>query len=253
MLLVVDIGNTNIVLGVFEGERLSHSWRVATRRDQTSDEYAVLCRNLFRLDQLSVDGVESVVISSVVPPLNEAFSRLAADFFGVEARFIEPQRQTLMPVLYHHPEDVGADRIVNAIAARELHGTPAIIVDFGTATTFDAVSAAGEYLGGAIAPGIGISAEALFLRAARLPRVEIRRPERTVGRSTVESMQAGIFFGYLSLVEGMLERMKRELPGAKVTATGGFARLLATESSAFDYVEPDLTLYGLRICHQSMP
>jgi type III pantothenate kinase len=252
LLLVVDIGNTNIVLGVFEGDRLARSWRVATRRDQTADEYAVLCRNLFRLDQVSADRVDAVVISSVVPPLNEAFARLAADFFGVEARFIEPERQTLMPVLYHHPEDVGADRIVNAIAARELYGTPAIIVDFGTATTFDAVSAAGEYLGGAIAPGIGISAEALFMRAARLPRVEIRRPERTVGRSTVESMQAGIFFGYLSLVEGMLERMKRELPDARVIATGGFARVLAAESGIFDYVEPDLTLYGLHICHRSM-
>lgn len=252
MLLVVDIGNTNIVLGIFEGDRLTHSWRVTTRREQTADEYAVLCRSLFRLNQAATDRVEAVAVSSVVPPLNEAFSRLASDFFGVEALFIDPAQQNLMPVLYHHPEDVGADRIVNAIAARDLHGTPAIVVDFGTATTFDAVSEAGEYLGGAIAPGIGISAEALFARAARLPRVEIRRPERTVGRSTVESMQAGIFYGYLGLVEGMLTRMRRELPGARVTATGGFARVIGREFEGFDFVEPDLTLYGLRICYLAL-
>lgn len=252
MLLVIDIGNTNIVLGIFEGDRLTHSWRVATRRDQTADEYAVLCRNFFRLDRVPEDRVEGVVISSVVPPLNEAFERLSQDFFGVPPLFVEPARQQLMPVRYHHPEDVGADRIVNAIAARDLHGTPAIVVDFGTATTFDAVSKDGEYLGGAIAPGIGISAEALFARAARLPRVEIRRPQRTVGRSTVESMQAGIFFGYLGLVEGMLERMKQELPGATVTATGGFARVLGREFDGFDHVEPDLTLHGLLIFHRAL-
>lgn len=247
MLLVLDIGNTNIVLGVFEGSRLTHSWRVSTRREQTTHEYAVLCRNLFSLSQVPVERMEAAVISSVVPPLNDAFEHLAREFFMVRAHFVDPERQDLMPIRYHRPADVGADRIVNAIAARELHGRPAIIVDFGTATTFDAVSDQGEYLGGTIAPGIGISAEALFQRAARLPRIELRKPEKAIGRSTVESMQAGIFYGYVGLVEGILRMMKAEMGACPVIATGGYARLISSGFGGFDRIEEDLTMHGLRI------
>ena len=252
MLVVIDIGNTNIVLGTFEGERLTHSWRVSTRRDQTPHEYAVLCRNLFLMDGVPAERVSGVAISSVVPPLNDSFTHLATEYFGVEPFYIDPVLQGLMPIRYLHPSEVGADRIVNGREARELHGAPAIVVDFGTATTFDAVSTEGEYLGGAIAPGIGISAEALFVRAARLPRIEIIQPDRSIGRTTVESMQAGIFYGYVGLVDGVLSRMKKELPGAVVTATGGYAPLIAAEFEGFDHLEQDLTLHGLSICYRRM-
>jgi type III pantothenate kinase len=247
MLLVIDIGNTNIVLGVFEGNALEHSWRVSTRRDQTSDEYAVLCRNLFQVDGLSIDDVDSAAICSVVPPLNDTFDQLTRRFFGVDPLFVDPEKQTMISVRYHHPSDVGADRIVNALAAGKIYGKPAIVVDFGTATTFDAVSVDGGYVGGIIAPGVGISAEALFARAAKLPRIEIRQPSHTIGQTTVESMQSGIFFGYIGLVDGILKRMKRELGSPVVVATGGYAKLFATEYSGFDAIEEDLTMHGLRI------
>ncbi len=250
MLLVFDIGNSNIVLGVFEGDRLLRSWRVSTRREQTSHEYAVLCRNLFSLAELSADVITASMICSVVPPLNDAFETLCREFFHVRPLFVDPGRQDLMPILYDHPTDVGADRLVNALAARELFGAPAIIVDFGTATTFDAVSPEGAYLGGNIAPGIGVSSEALFQRAARLPRIEIKRPSRSIGRSTVESMQAGIFYGYVGLVEGILGRMRGELGGDPVViATGGFAPLIGQGLDSFHRIEPDLTLLGLRLYH----
>jgi len=252
MLLVFDIGNTNTVVGVFHGSKLAHSWRVSTRREQTSHEYAMLCRNLFSMSGVPSEQVEAAVICSVVPPLNDAFGQLCREYFDVEPNFVIPERQRLIPIRYENPSEVGADRIVDALAARELYGCPAVVVDFGTATTFDAVSAAGEYLGGTIAPGIGISAEALFLRAAKLPRIEIREPERCIGRNTVESMQAGVFFGYVGLVEGILARIKNELGGKPVVvATGGLAPLMAKGSSAFDHVEGDLTLLGLRMFHES--
>ncbi len=250
MLLVFDIGNTNIVVGVFEGERLLRSWRVSTRREQTTHEYAVLCRNLFSLADLQAAEIGAAVIGSVVPPLNDAFDTLCREFFHVQPLFVVPERQHLMSILYDHPSDVGADRLVNALAARELYGAPAIIVDFGTATTFDAVSAEGAYVGGNIAPGIGVSSEALFQRAAKLPRIEIKRPERSIGRSTVESMQAGIYFGYVGLVEGILQRMAEELGGNPIiVATGGFAPMIGQGLDRFDRIEPDLTLLGLRLYH----
>lgn len=250
MLFVVDIGNTNIVMGLFEGGKLGHSWRVSTRREQTSHEYSVLCRNLFSLDGLTPECVNGVAISSVVPPLNDCFEQLAKGFFKVNPLFVEPACQDLMPIRYHHPSDVGADRIVNALAAYSLHGGPAIVVDFGTATTFDAVSPSGEYLGGIIAPGIGISAEALFLKAARLPKIEIRRPAHAIGQTTVESMQSGVFYGYIGLVEGILRRMKAEMGSPIVIATGGLAKLIATEYQGFDHIEEDLTLQGLRLFYE---
>ena len=247
MLLVIDIGNTSMVLGIFEGEELKYSWRVATRKQQSSDEYAVLYRNLFQLEGLSPEQVQGIAICSVVPPLNEVFNNLANRYFSVKPLFIEAEGQDLMPIRYHPPSDVGADRIASAVAAFEMIGGPAIVVDFGTATTFDAISPEGEYLGGIIAPGIGISADALFSRASKLPRIDIKKPEQLIGDSTVTSMQSGIYFGYVSLVEGILARMKEELGEAQVVATGGLASLVAGDAPTIDRVEEDLILYGLRL------
>ena len=247
MLLVIDIGNTSMALGVFDGDELKYSWRVATRKQQSSDEYAVLYRNLFELEGFWPEQVTAIAICSVVPPLNEVFAVLARKYFSVEPLFVEPEQQDLMRIRYNPPSDVGADRIVSAVAAFQLVGGPAIVVDFGTATTFDAISPEGEYLGGIIAPGIGISAEALFNRAAKLPRIDIKKPSQLIGDSTVTSMQSGIYFGYVSLVEGILARMKEELGEAQVVATGGLAALVATDSNAINRVEENLILYGLKI------
>lgn len=249
MLLAIDIGNTNIVLGVFQGKDLRDSWRVSTRRDQTADEYAVLCRSLFGIADISFSSVEAVILCSVVPPLNDCFSSLARQYFGVDPIFVEAVEQDLMPILYNPPSDVGADRIVDAIAAYRLYGGPAIVVDFGTATTFDAVSVEGEYSGGIIAPGIGVSSEALFRQAAKLPRIEIKKPAEAIGRSTVSSMQSGVFYGYVGLVDGILKRIKDEIGPSSVTATGGYADLIATGFSGFDRIEANLTMHGLRICY----
>jgi type III pantothenate kinase len=253
MLLAIDIGNTHLVLGIFRGDQLVHSWRVVTRRNQTFDEYAVLFRNLFELEGIASKDIEGMVISSVVPPLNETFESLARQYFSLEPLFIEATRQDLVPIpTYKPPADVGADRIVNAMAAFDLIGGPTIVVDFGTATTFDAISGKGEYLGGVIAPGIGISAEALFSRASKLPRIEIRKPSKVIGDSTVGSMQSGLYFGYVGLVEGILGNMKGELGEAQVLATGGLASLVAAATEAIDRVEEDLTLFGLRLFHSKL-
>ncbi|MFQ5738160.1 MAG: type III pantothenate kinase [Acidobacteriota bacterium] len=250
MLLVIDIGNTNLVLGVFEGAKLQHSWRVATRRSRTADEYAVLCHNLFELGEITASDFEAVVISSVVPPLNAYFESLSCKYFHQKPIFVEPESQSLIPILYHPISDVGADRIVNAVAAIEMAGCPAIVLDFGTATTFDAISPKGEYLGGIIAPGLGISAEALFLRASKLPRVGIRKPSRVIGDSTVGSIQSGLYFGYVALVEGILRRMRKEMGRAAVIATGGLAGMMSADLKSVDRVEEDLTLYGLQIFYR---
>ncbi len=249
MLLVIDIGNTNIVLGVFQGDRLKHSWRVSTRREQTADEYGVLVRNLFELADSGHESFEAIVISSVVPPLNDDFELLCRRYFDLDPVFVGAEKQSLISVRYEPVSDVGADRIVTAVAARKMVGSPVIVVDFGTATTFDAVSKNGEYLGGIIAPGIGISAEALFSRASRLPRIEIRKPQRVIGASTVASMQSGIYYGYAGLVEGVLKRMRDELGPAPVIATGGLARLIAEEVPLIQQVEENLMLYGLQQFH----
>lgn len=249
MLIAIDVGNTNIVLGVFQGQELQSSWRVSTRRDQTADEYAVLFRCLFDLGNISLSGVEAVILCSVVPPLNDCFASLSQRYFGVDPIFVEAVSQDLMPILYDPPSDVGADRIVDAIAAYRLYGGPGVIVDFGTATTFDTVSGDGEYLGGIIAPGIGASAEALFRRAAKLPRIEIKEPAEAIGKSTVSSMQSGLFYGYVGLVEGILRRIEQQLGTASVTATGGYAELIASGFAGFDRIEADLTMHGLRICY----
>jgi type III pantothenate kinase len=248
MLLALDVGNTNTVVGVFEGKTLLRHWRLSTRHEGTRDEYAMLIKGLFDFAGVDFQRVSAVIISSVVPPLEGPLEEMVRHYFKVEPMVVGPGIKTGMPILYESPREVGADRIVNAVAAFEAYGGPCIVVDFGTATTFDAISARGEYLGGAICPGIGISAEALFQHAAKLPRVDVAQPKAVIGRNTVGSMQAGLFYGYLSLVEGVVARMRAELGGrATVIATGGLAQLILTESTAVDHVDPLLTLTGLRI------
>jgi type III pantothenate kinase len=252
MLMVIDVGNTNTVLGLYRGEELTHNWRLATQRERTADEWGILIRTLFNLGEMANGIVSAIVISSVVPPARPALEEMAVRYFGIQPLFIEPTMNLGMPVLYNPPGDVGADRIVNAIAAFTAFGGPVIVVDFGTATTFDAISGGGEYLGGVITPGIGISAEALFLRAARLPRVEIRPPAKIIGDSTVASMQSGLFWGYVGLVDGVLKRMKQELENAYVVSTGGLAELISPACEEIDSVDRNLTLEGMRLIHERL-
>jgi type III pantothenate kinase len=250
VLLVMDVGNTNTVLGVYAGDRLEHDWRLASLRDRTVDELGVLARQLFALAGLDPAAIDAVVIASVVPPLTPALAGMSRSYFHVDPLFVEPGVRTGMPILYENPQEVGADRIANSVAAFARYGGPVLVVDFGTATTIDAVSARGEYLGGAIAPGVQISSEALFERAARLPRVALRRPDAVIGRNTVQAMQAGLYFGYVGLIEGLLRRMRDELgEPAKVIATGGLAPIFAADAPGFDAVDLNLTLEGLRLIH----
>jgi len=260
MLLVLDVGNTNTVLGVFKLKSpeapVSHTtliahWRVTTIKSQTVDEYGVLFRNLFAMNGLEVGSVQGTVISSVVPPLDSTLREVCERYFRTKPLFIEPGVKTGMPVHYDNPAEVGADRIVNSVAAFEKYGGPCIVVDFGTATTFDVVSPKGEYLGGVISPGIGISADALFSRTARLPRVDIRKPARVLATNTVNSLQSGLYYGYIGLLDGILERLIAELGGeVTVVATGGLASLMSGGSKYIREVDDFLTLEGLRIIYE---
>ena len=248
MLLVIDIGNTQTVLGVFRDDEIVTRWRIATDRKRTGDEYAAMLDGLLRLKNMRLDDVEGVVVSSVVPPALEALTALTTRYLKVEPLVVGPGVRTGMPILYDNPREVGADRIVNAVAAFDQCQSGVIVVDFGTATTFDVISDKGEYLGGAITPGVRIAAEALFQRASKLPRIELVLPAAVVGKNTVASMQSGIVFGYISLVDGMVARIREEMPfPMRVLATGGIAPLIGAESTAIEKVEPDLTLHGLRI------
>jgi type III pantothenate kinase len=254
MLLAIDVGNTNIVLGVIDGDQLTQSWRLQTLRERTADELGILVTQLFEQRAIDKARIDGIILSSVVPPLTGTMQEMAERYFGITPLTVDPSTNTGMPVLYTPPSDVGADRVVNAVAAYETFGragrVPVIAVDFGTATTFDVISSAGEYIGGVICPGIGISADALFQRAARLPRVDVRKPPSIIGQTTVTSMQAGLFFGYVSMVDGIVTRIRAELPdGARAVciATGGMAGVLANETATIQRVEPDLTLQGLRL------
>ena len=245
-ILVVDVGNTNVVLGIYSDEKLVNSWRLATARDRTADEYGTLTKQMVTGSyQGSLDGA---IVGSVVPPLNTSLAWMINHYFGVDPLFVEPGVKTGIAIHVDNPQEVGADRIVNCVAAHEEFGGPTIIVDFGTATTFDLVTADAKYIGGVIAPGLNISAEALFARAARLTRVDIRRPPSVVGTNTVVNMQSGLYFGYLGLVDGLIERIKKEIRGVKkVVATGGLAMLFEDDSEHIDVVDPELTLKGLKI------
>ena len=251
MLLCIDIGNTNMKFGLFEGDRLRAHWRVATDRAKLSDEYAMLLLNLFASERLQTDDVTGCVISSVVPPLTPAFAEVARRYLKQEPIIVGPGVKTGLSVHTDNPAEVGADLIVSAVAARQMYGAPVIVIGFGTATTFAAVSAQGDFVGVAIAPGVGTGAEALFRFAAQLPQVELVKPPHAIGKNTIHSMRSGLIFGFAGLVEGLVQRMRAELGGqARVIATGGLAELIAAETDVIEVVEPDLTLIGLRLIYQ---
>ena len=248
MLLAVDIGNTTVAIGVFEGKKLLKEWRIRSVREKTSDEYGITLLELLRASGLEPSAISGAIISSVVPPLTPAFQTLSQKLLGVKALVVGPGLRTGMPILYENPGEVGADRVVASVGAFEKYGGPCIVVDFGTATTFDAITAKGEYLGGAIAPGIQISAEALYLRTAQLPRIEVAKPKRPIGKTTVASMQSGIYFGYIGLVNNIIAEISKEIGAPpKVVVTGGFASQLEPEIQVRHHHEPHLVLEGLRI------
>lgn len=250
MLLVLDVGNTNTTLGVFDGATLTHSWRLTSERQRTVDEYGIMCRTLLQLANLESSSISSIAISSVVPPLDFTLYKMAEVYFGIHPLFVNAGNAG-MPILYDDPAEVGADRIVNAVAALARYGGPCIVVDFGTATTFDAISRAGEYLGGIIYPGIQISADALFQRAARLRNTDIRRPDKLIGTNPSASIQSGLYYGNIALVDGLLEKMIEELgEGTRIVATGGLAPLISRGSRLIGSIDADITLEGLRIIHE---
>jgi type III pantothenate kinase len=253
MLLAIDIGNTNTSLGVFEGETLAAHWRMATVRDRTADEIGVLARQMFALAGIDFQKISAVIVASVVPPLNSAFQKMSEKYFGHPAILVDSRLNLGLKILYNPPADVGADRIVDAVAAVEKYGAPCIVVDFGTATTFDAINENSEYLGGIITPGITILSDALSMRTAKLPRIEIKKPEKVIGDSTVGSIQSGLYYGYASLVDGILRRMIAELgENTQIVATGGLAPLIAEGSELIKTVDENLMLEGLRLIYEKI-
>lgn len=254
MLLVIDVGNTNIVLGIFKGEKLIFDWRISTDKNKTVDEYGLMLRQMLGSADIDPKDIKDIIISSVVPNINDIFPEIANKYFDLEPIIIGPGVKTGMNILYDNPKEVGADRIVNSVAAFEKYGGPLIVVDLGTAITFDAINIHGDYLGGAICPGIKISADALFQRASKLPKVEIVPKEKVIGKNTVASMQGGIFFGYLGLIDAIIEKMIEELrtgdEKVKVIATGGFSKLFVEGSKYIEEIDPMLTLDGLRLIYE---
>ncbi|MGD0154108.1 MAG: type III pantothenate kinase [Thermacetogeniaceae bacterium] len=251
MILVFDVGNTNIVLGIFKNDELTVSWRIGTDTRRTADDLGMLIKNLFDYRGLTFSEIEALVLSSVVPPLTPIIITMCRRYFGKEPLVVGPGIKTGMPIRYENPREVGADRIVNAVAAAHIYGCPAVVVDFGTATTYCAISREGEYLGGAIAPGVAISTEALFVKAAKLPRVEFAHPAQVIGKNTVVSMQSGIYFGFVGQVDGIVARIKAEIgQDAVVVATGGLARLICQGTSIVTHVNPNLTLHGLKLIYE---
>lgn len=249
MLLAIDVGNTNIVVGIYDGPDLLDDWRLATDSQRMPDEYAMLLQNLLAYRGLSIGAVKHVILSSVVPILVTTFKEMSEKYFRVAPLVIGPGIKTGVKILFENPKEVGADRVVNALAAVRLYGGPCIVVDFGTATTFDAISEEGHYLGGAISPGIGVASDALFKSAAKLPRVELVRPKSAIGKNTIASMQSGILYGYVGLVEGLINRFFQEMGRARVIATGGLAEVIAKETAMIDVVNQRLTLEGLRLIY----
>jgi type III pantothenate kinase len=251
MLLAIDIGNTDITFGVFEGEKLRATWHMETDIHRMADEYAALLLNLMRQQGLEIANIKAIALCSVVPPLISTFDELFQRYFHITPLVVGAGVKTGVRIRMDNPREVGADRIINAAAAHHLYGGPVIVTDLGTATSFDTVSKEGDYLGGAIAPGIMSAAEALFTRAAMLPRVELTHPKRAIGTNTIAAMQSGVIFGYVALIEGLVARIQKELKEkAKVIATGGYASLIAKETKVFDEIKPDLTLIGLRLIYQ---
>jgi type III pantothenate kinase len=250
MIFVFDVGNTNTVLGVFENDELKHHWRIETNRNKTEDEYGMMIKALLAHENITFLDIKGVIISSVVPPIMETFERMCKKYFKQKLLVVGPGIKTGLNIKYENPREVGADRIVNAVAGIQEYGSPLIIVDFGTATTYCYIDEAKNYMGGAIAPGIGISTEALYTRASKLPRIEIARPTDIIGKNTVSAMQAGILFGYVGQVDGIVARMKKQANvEPKVIATGGLASLIAKESEVIDIVDPFLTLKGLYLLY----
>lgn len=249
MLLVIDVGNTNIVLGIFKGKELLYDWRISTEKDRTSDEYGLLFEQIFKFNNIDIEELEDVIISSVVPPLMHTLPAMSLKYFNIDPLVVGPGVKTGMNIKYDNPKEVGADRIVNAIAAYEKYGGPLIIIDFGTAITFCAISKEGEYLGGAITPGIKISTEALFMRTAKLPKIEIVKPDKVIGTNTTNSIRSGVVYGYIGMVDYIIEKMIEEMGEDKVNviATGGFSNLIASESKYIKTIDKLLTLEGLRI------
>ncbi|MCD6353180.1 MAG: type III pantothenate kinase [Proteobacteria bacterium] len=251
MLLTIDIGNTNIVLGVFENKKLIQHWRIVTKQEKTEDEYGILISNLYQFSNIDIYSTTGVIISSVVPPMVRTMETLCNKFFKHKPMFVGPGVKTGMPIRYDNPHEVGADRIVNAVAAFERHRNSLVVVDFGTATTFDYISPQGEYMGGAIAPGIGVASEALFKMASKLPRIELIKPESVIGKNTIASLQAGIVYGYIAMVDGIVNKIRREVKtDPRIIATGGMAGFIAEGSQTIDEVDDLLTLTGLRLIYE---
>lgn len=252
MLLAMDVGNTNIMIGLFQGEKLPHHWRVSTRPERTADEFSVMMRGLLVAEGLDLDVIEAAAIANVVPDLGLALGRFCERYLDVAPLWVGPGVRTGMDIRYEEPREVGADRIVNGVAALHRYGAPVVVVDFGTATTFDVISARGSYMGGAISPGVGISMEALFAHAARLPRVDLVKPPSVIGKNTVHSMQAGLVYGFAGQVDALVDRIIQQMspPRPRVVATGGLARVVAPECRTVEIIDPLLTLEGLRLVYE---